>query len=373
MRLRDALYRGGIAHETLEVLIHGNQDVGGHNDYGFYGDPNSAGIGHSTTNQFLDPSTRINPSNSRAPVTPVHSRHTSKSPSSKLLADRKGSSQHPGNSGYDEVYFPDGTEIDERVSSHVPRSEQPSMPRMDQRTIILRNLADRTTHRDIVNFVRGGMLLDVYFRYADKSANVSFVHGAAAQEFMAYMKRNEVYLHGRIVAFAWSDRQYTMPNYIANKIGIGATRNLVIRRLYPKITENRIREDLDHIHNLVIIDLFFANGDAYLSLSSVRSSLFARTCMMSRVTYKGLQIEWYPDECALPLPQTPTPMKKEKVPPSDSNGKLMVNRFQLLNMDEGATEDGSSFGEENEPTITSGISPLRASRRGPLNGPAPAA
>lgn len=135
------------------------------------------------------------------------------------------------------------------------------------------------------------------------------------------------------LAFAWSDHQYFLPGWLANKIGNGATWNLAIRRLDPKITETQIREDLKHIDKLVIVNISFANGDAYLSLSSVRSSLFARTCMMSRKTYKGLQIEWDADECALPLPPTPNTAKKAKAPASNSNGNSMVNRFQLLDMD----------------------------------------
>lgn len=91
---------------------------------------------------------------------------------------------------------------------------------------------------------------------------------------------------------------------------------------------------------------------------------------MSRATYKGLQIEWYPDECALSLPKLPNAITKEKARPPKSNGTSMINRFQLLNMDEDVTENGSSFAEEDEPTMTSGFSPLQTSRRSPWNVPA---
>ncbi|KAI4176325.1 MAG: hypothetical protein LQ343_001063 [Gyalolechia ehrenbergii] len=351
------------------VLILGDQDTGGTANAS-YGGQTRTGIGQFSTNQAPAPCTRINPSISKASVTPLDFRHATKSTFSKLVADRKNYFQQPGSSGYDDVYFPDDVEKDESVSFHTLKSEQTSLPKMDQRTIIFKNLSDRTTHQDIVNVVRGGLLLDIYIRASDKSANVSFVHGTAAQEFMAYLKRNDVYIHGRRVAFAWGDRQYILPGHLANKIGIGATRNLIIRRIYPNVTEKGLREDLDHIHNLVIVNVSFASGDAYLSLNSIRSSLFARTCMMSRATYKGLQIEWYPDECALSLPKLPNAITKEKARPPKSNGTSMINRFQLLNMDEDVTENGSSFAEEDEPTMTSGFSPLQTSRRSPWNVPA---
>lgn len=70
---------------------------------------------------------------------------------------------------------------------------------MDQRSIVLKNLSDRTTHQQVVNKVRGGPLLDVYLRSQDKSAIVSFIHGSSAQEFFAYLKRNDIYIHSRRV------------------------------------------------------------------------------------------------------------------------------------------------------------------------------
>lgn len=73
----------------------------------------------------------------------------------------------------------------------------------------------------------------------------------------------------------------------------------------PAMDEQSIRDDLGHIHNLVVVSVSFTNGDCYISTNSVHNALFARTCMMSRARYKGLRIEWYPDECAGPIPHPP--------------------------------------------------------------------
>lgn len=154
-----------------------------------------------------------------------------------------------------------------------------------------------------------------------------------------------------------------MPGHVASKIRIGATRNLIIRNVKQNITDERLREDLDHIHNLVIISISFVDGDVYLSLNSIHNALFARTCMMSRAMYRGMKIDWYPDECALPLPKTETIARKEMAAAPKLKPSPMVNRFQMLNMDDGATEDGSSFGDEEDDTLTTGFSPLKGSRR----------
>jgi len=60
---------------------------------------------------------------------------------------------------------------------------------------------------------------------------------------------------------------------------------------------------MEHIHNLVILDVKVKNADIYVSTNSINNACFARTCMISRREYKGLRVEWYPDECDGPLPK----------------------------------------------------------------------
>lgn len=144
----------------------------------------------------------------------------------------------------------------------------------------------------------------------------------------------------------WNERQFHVPHHVSNKISIGATRNLVVRGAMGKLTEKQIRDDLDHIHNLVVIDVQFKEGDAYISTNSIHNALFARTCMMSRTTYKGLRIDWYPDECATPLPQSLN-FSKSYTPVSRSvsvKPVATINPYNLLNA--GGT-DASSDDEES--------------------------
>lgn len=110
--------------------------------------------------------------------------------------------QHHSNAGNDNIYSTDDVEKDENVSPCNPKSDPSSYPKAEkyeQRSIIFKNLSDRTTHQDLVHVVRGGLLLDVHLRSQDKSAIVSFAQGSAAQEFFAYVRRNDVYIHGRRV------------------------------------------------------------------------------------------------------------------------------------------------------------------------------
>ena len=90
------------------------------------------------------------------------------------------------------------SEDEEEGHSH-ERSHREHVPVHGQRTILISNLADCTTHKDLVSIIRGGRLLDIFLRN-DRSVTVSFVEGAA--DFLAYVKRNDIYLHAKRVRIA---------------------------------------------------------------------------------------------------------------------------------------------------------------------------
>lgn len=90
---------------------------------------------------------------------------------------------------------------------------------------------------------------------------------------------------------------------------------------------------------------------------------------MSRAVYKGMRIEWYPDECAQPLPKTQYVLKRESAPQPAKKPNLMVNRFQMLNMDGMEDDDDDDDGSDEDPTevppVLTGFSPI--GHRSPWN------
>ncbi len=74
------------------------------------------------------------------------------------------------------------------------------IPIHDQRTLLISNLPERTTHKDVASIIRGGRLLDIFLRN-DRTAIVSFVEGAA--DFLAYAKRNDIYLNMKRVSLSF--------------------------------------------------------------------------------------------------------------------------------------------------------------------------
>lgn len=150
------------------------------------------------------------------------------------------------------------------------------------------------------------------------------------------------------VGVSWAERQFFLRPFIKQNINNGASRNLVIRNITPNITEALIREHLDHIHNLVVIDIKFSQGNAFISTNSVHNAMYARSCMMSRTAYKRMKIEYSPDECIRPFQKVENyqePKKTVERPPKlvGKPTKSLSNRFELLNVETSEESDESDI------------------------------
>ncbi|KAK3944258.1 hypothetical protein QBC46DRAFT_172450 [Diplogelasinospora grovesii] len=220
------------------------------------------------------------------------------------------------------------------------KSQRPATERECMRTLHLSNLAEGTTHSDIIDVVRGGILLDVFIRSSERSASVSFAYAEDAQGFFNYVRKHDLYIRNKRIEVKWSDFQFVLPGQVAAKIRQGATRNLVIRRCDAKHTEQSIREDLDHIHNLSVVKVEFIGGDCFISLNSIHNAIYAQMCMMSRAKYKSSKIEWGPDECSQSYERLP-PRQRKEPPPPPRKVSSATNRFQLLNIEDDDEEDSA--------------------------------
>ncbi|KAF4976810.1 hypothetical protein FDECE_18430 [Fusarium decemcellulare] len=224
------------------------------------------------------------------------------------------------------------------------------LQRFAQRSVQLVNLAAGVTHGNIAAAVRGGMILDIYLRAKEHTATVSFAYEEDAAAFLDHSREHGLYVKNSQALVKWSDQQFILAGHVAYTIGKGATRNLIIRRRDPNHTEQSIRTDLDHIHNLHVIKVEFLKDDCFISMNSVHNAIVARTCLMSRVEYKGSRFEWATDECAQPLrsppirkeTQTPTTRLKPKSEPVSApsmSTSFMANRFQLLDLTDNDDDD----------------------------------
>ncbi|KAI1627760.1 hypothetical protein EDD37DRAFT_274729 [Exophiala viscosa] len=209
-----------------------------------------------------------------------------------------------------------------------PQDEEP--PQSDDRpyrSLILTALPSTTTLLDITRVIRGGAIMRLYLRERDGYAHISFVEPAAAERFLLFAERNGVYIRGKKIDVAWDERQSYLTSSLANRItAFGASRNLVIRYVRRYVTAESIRDDLEHIHNLEVVKVHFSDGHAFISLNNIALAMTARNCMHSRQKYKGMRIDFHPDECAQPL-------RVEKFPKHvlvKEDGIPLSNRFDAL-------------------------------------------
>jgi hypothetical protein len=130
-----------------------------------------------------------------------------------------------------------------------------------------------------------------------------------------------------------------------------ASRNIVIydvgRR--PAITEDMIRHDLYHIHNMAVIYVQFSEGNVYISTNSVSNALYARSCMLSRTLYRGLDIGFYPDECEGDISEMDG-MRPRYIPLPVGKDAKVYNPFDVLSVEGIEDEDEGNQGsvEDNE-------------------------
>ncbi len=84
--------------------------------------------------------------------------------------------------------------------SSTPKSERRHYEKVEQRTIVAKNLHERTIYKDLTDIIRGGLLLDIWLKSNEKTAFVSFVEGQHALNFMNYVKRNDIIIKGKRVS-----------------------------------------------------------------------------------------------------------------------------------------------------------------------------
>jgi hypothetical protein len=176
--LKSALFRGGLTNETLETLLGGENDAAA--EEASYHDYNTKRTLPQSKLIPTHPSPRYhNESVTDSDVAVM----SSGSPYSGT--QRRVSYAQPVSSVRNSPTNDDEYEHTERVPAH------------DQRTLLITNLPERTTHKDLVGIIRGGRLLDLFVRN-DRTATISFIEGAA--DFLAYAKRTDIYLHTKRVS-----------------------------------------------------------------------------------------------------------------------------------------------------------------------------
>ncbi|GAD93771.1 hypothetical protein AOR_1_1002054 [Paecilomyces variotii No. 5] len=317
--LKASLLNGGLLQETLDVLI--EEPCGSTEEATLISENHENRLRHTeNSHQSEDSATDL-----------------SKIKGSFDIALKFGQNKNTNPSGAD----------GQGSSSDGVTNAQQSSPQSEYRTLVLHELPDRCSHREVAEVIRGGALLEIYLRPRERSASVSFVTATDARNFLDYAQKYKIYILGKRVEVSWNDRQFQVHPYLAAAIGKGASRNILICGVNPNITEALIREQLDHIHNLVVLSVRFYQRNAYISTNSIHNAMYARSCLMSRAIYKGMKICYFQDECARPIHEHLQRTTEQTVRRSE-NIERSANRYQVL------TVDGSYELEEGSDDSVSG-------------------
>lgn len=77
------------------------------------------------------------------------------------------------------------------------KQEQEFESNHENRSLIIKGLSNRTTLVDITKVVRGGAILNLSMLNHDRHALVSFVDPIAAEKFLIFSKRTDIYIRGK--------------------------------------------------------------------------------------------------------------------------------------------------------------------------------
>lgn len=199
------------------------------------------------------------------------------------------------------------------------------------RSVLLRGIPKSASLRDVCKIVRGGMILNLFLRPHQNTAHVSFVNPQAAEDFLLHADRTDLYVKGRKIMASWDKRPCYLNKGLAQRIQRdGATRNLVVRFPRPEITAALILDDLEHIHRLEVLEVHFRDGHAWISLNGIRQSITARSCMLSRLRYRGCRIDFWPDECDQSPPTTRQQASEQRWQHPSKFPTIFTNRFLAL-------------------------------------------
>lgn len=192
--MKGSLLNGGLSQEILDVRAHRTQLV--------------AALVLIYDIQVLIDGVQAPPK----PPYQDHEQSTSQPAKSNVHANRLASNTDSGyktggdsedydgedEDGADSVFVSPTEEKDDFEDSS--KSGRSSIAFSKRRTVMISNLPDRTSDEHIVDAVRGGALLHIYFRPHDHFANVSFVDESAAQHFLRHTKTHGFRVAGKRVS-----------------------------------------------------------------------------------------------------------------------------------------------------------------------------
>lgn len=216
-----ALFQGGLTAETLDVLISGAQGKDERDDPTIdssnasspaFKKPTRIHEVDSVQDSFFTspgmsgrfPATAVGLRSGYSGLDDVHPAPRTPHNNLALPSGQRQVSYGLFSAPEDQIFDDDDDDFNEGCRFTVDASEPATSAEL--RTVYLNGLSERTTYADLVSVLRGGKILSLVMR-PERAALVSFVHGAA--DFIAWAKRNDVYVQAKRVCWSCTHRGAT--------------------------------------------------------------------------------------------------------------------------------------------------------------------
>jgi hypothetical protein len=207
--LRNALIMGGADIDTLDILVNA-PNAGTRKDSVFADEKGKVERPESQPKQYVKPAVA-------APISRVQ--NLSKVTSTPTSSNARATSNGHGHSRQPTAWRPttydnsisnvamDHDDEDDLLDENMPASgnfDHQATVKW-QGTLFFSGLSERTNYKDVISIVKGGKIISSVLR--NNGALVTLATGAA--EFLAWSKRNDIYLQGKRVSIIYIKLTFT--------------------------------------------------------------------------------------------------------------------------------------------------------------------
>jgi RNA recognition motif-containing protein len=166
-----------------------------------------------------------------------------------------------------------------------------------QRTLYIGNIHHDATAEDLCNVIRGGNLIQVRLLPEKHIAFLTFADAATAINVFNYATSTGVNIKGKRLRIGWG-KPSTIPSQIALAVQNGATRNIYIGNIDPRvITIEKLREDFSEYGEIELINIHHEKNCAFVNFTSVSSAVTALSQIKQKPEYAELKINYGKDRC----------------------------------------------------------------------------
>ncbi|KAF9960703.1 hypothetical protein BGZ70_008514 [Mortierella alpina] len=174
------------------------------------------------------------------------------------------------------------------------------------RTVFVGNLPEGVKIREILDFIRTGIVENAVLLESKHYAFISFVDANAALAFHSQAQKKKIKIQDQELTIGWG-KAAPVPPTVAQALEQGATRNVFLGGIDNSFTEDVLLKDFSELGVVDKISIVREKAIAFVHLTHIASAVKAVAVLRSqKPRYSSLRISYGKDRCAkcldLPAP-----------------------------------------------------------------------